>query len=434
MAQHMWVSTFSLGKGLDLGNVPQNSAFYTKYYIILRAQQTLLEGIKKSIDTLLAKVDDTNRETLQSVRQLCDQLLAVKFGQLLATADAIVIRLRDLLKIDRLAPDVIKILMKMIRITVTITSFLASLQWGEGTRRAEQQSERRVRIRGDERHLVAVCRICDKEIRFEHFEEHTQSCLEAYKSRLEFQEIDAEIRQMERNMNDVFLDVEWPGASAAAVNVYLPMIHVSLILRRALEVEMRSYDAASELEALVSSFSSFKELELPSGVKGMLGNMIKWVTKKRAVAKKFEQAFISLRKTTDGACMTHMDIQPMICDFELIKRISSGAFARVFLARKKSTGDIFAIKVLPKDEMIQKNQVKRIFAERDILLRFRNPGIIKFCMFFDWSSMKTSRFFQANTQIILLLAKTICTLLWSTSLVVICTRSCRTWNHWTKVP
>lgn len=34
-----------------------------------------------------------------------------------------------------------------------------------------------------------------------------------------------------------------------------------------------------------------------------------------------------------------------IDDFEIIKPISRGAFGRVFLARKRITGDLFAIKV-----------------------------------------------------------------------------------------
>lgn len=33
-------------------------------------------------------------------------------------------------------------------------------------------------------------------------------------------------------------------------------------------------------------------------------------------------------------------------DFEIIKPISRGAFGRVFLARKRATGDLFAIKVV----------------------------------------------------------------------------------------
>jgi serine/threonine protein kinase len=34
-----------------------------------------------------------------------------------------------------------------------------------------------------------------------------------------------------------------------------------------------------------------------------------------------------------------------IDDFEIIKPISRGAFGRVFLSRKRATGDLFAIKV-----------------------------------------------------------------------------------------
>ena len=37
-----------------------------------------------------------------------------------------------------------------------------------------------------------------------------------------------------------------------------------------------------------------------------------------------------------------------ISDFEIIKRISSGAYERAFLGRKDTTGDIYAIKVHPK--------------------------------------------------------------------------------------
>lgn len=75
--------------------------------------------------------------------------------------------------------------------------------------------------------------------------------------------------------------------------------------------------------------------------------------------------------------------QTTIADFQLIKPISSGAFARVFLAKKKQTGDIYAIKIQPKDDVIQKNQVKRVMAEKDILLQFNNPYIINFCMCFN---------------------------------------------------
>ncbi|XP_058205693.1 probable serine/threonine protein kinase IRE isoform X2 [Rhododendron vialii] len=65
-------------------------------------------------------------------------------------------------------------------------------------------------------------------------------------------------------------------------------------------------------------------------------------------------------------------------DFEIIKPISRGAFGRVFLARKWATGDLFAIKVLKKADMIRKNAVESILAERDILISVRNPFVVRF--------------------------------------------------------
>eukprot|EP00898_Chlorokybus_atmophyticus_P004185 jgi/Chlat1/4768/Chrsp308S00818 len=56
-----------------------------------------------------------------------------------------------------------------------------------------------------------------------------------------------------------------------------------------------------------------------------------------------------------------------IDDFEIIKPISKGAFGRVLLARKRTTGDLFAIKVLRKADMIRKNAVESVNVERSIL-------------------------------------------------------------------
>ncbi|RDX66265.1 putative serine/threonine protein kinase IREH1, partial [Mucuna pruriens] len=67
-----------------------------------------------------------------------------------------------------------------------------------------------------------------------------------------------------------------------------------------------------------------------------------------------------------------------IDDFEIIKPISRGAFGRVFLAKKRTTGDLFAIKVLKKSDMIRKNSVESILAERDILISVRNPFVVRF--------------------------------------------------------
>lgn len=57
-----------------------------------------------------------------------------------------------------------------------------------------------------------------------------------------------------------------------------------------------------------------------------------------------------------------------IKDFDIIKPISKGAFGSVYLAKKKTTGDYYAIKTLKKSDMIAKNQVTNVKAERLIMM------------------------------------------------------------------
>jgi serine/threonine protein kinase len=70
-------------------------------------------------------------------------------------------------------------------------------------------------------------------------------------------------------------------------------------------------------------------------------------------------------------------------DFDILKPISRGAFGRVYLARKKLTGDVFAIKVLKKFGLKRKNTVARVLAERNIMSMTHNPFIVRLAMTFQ---------------------------------------------------
>lgn len=73
-----------------------------------------------------------------------------------------------------------------------------------------------------------------------------------------------------------------------------------------------------------------------------------------------------------GAGLAGMSIE----DYEIIKPISRGAFGRVYLARKKATGDLFAIKVMRKADLIRKNMVQSVKNERNILAMANNPFVV----------------------------------------------------------
>jgi protein-serine/threonine kinase len=56
-------------------------------------------------------------------------------------------------------------------------------------------------------------------------------------------------------------------------------------------------------------------------------------------------------------------------DFDTIKIIGRGAFGEVRLVRKKASGELFAMKKLKKEEMLKKDQVAHVRAERDVLVQ-----------------------------------------------------------------
>lgn len=68
---------------------------------------------------------------------------------------------------------------------------------------------------------------------------------------------------------------------------------------------------------------------------------------------------------------------PGIKDFKILRPISKGAFGSVYLAEKRTTGDLYSIKVLRKSDMISKNQVANIRSERTILMNMNCPFVVK---------------------------------------------------------
>lgn len=77
--------------------------------------------------------------------------------------------------------------------------------------------------------------------------------------------------------------------------------------------------------------------------------------------------------------------QPSIKDFQIIKPVSRGAFGSVYLAKKVATGDYYAIKALKKSDMIAKNQITNVKAERTILMnQATSPYVVR--LFFSFQS------------------------------------------------
>jgi serum/glucocorticoid-regulated kinase 2 len=63
-------------------------------------------------------------------------------------------------------------------------------------------------------------------------------------------------------------------------------------------------------------------------------------------------------------------------DFVLIKTVGKGSFGKVIQVKKKDTGQIYAMKVLKKEQVIRRKQFEHTMAERRILEEIDHPFIV----------------------------------------------------------
>nr|XP_033341313.1 microtubule-associated serine/threonine-protein kinase 3 isoform X2 [Megalopta genalis] len=73
---------------------------------------------------------------------------------------------------------------------------------------------------------------------------------------------------------------------------------------------------------------------------------------------------------------------PCESDYEVSKLISNGAYGAVYLVKEKTTRQRFAMKKINKNNLMLRNQVEQVFAERDIMSFTDNPFVVSmYCSF-----------------------------------------------------
>ncbi|KAG9052688.1 Serine/threonine-protein kinase [Serendipita sp. 407] len=79
-----------------------------------------------------------------------------------------------------------------------------------------------------------------------------------------------------------------------------------------------------------------------------------------------ESTFLRLKRTKLG-----------LEDFRTVKVIGKGAFGEVRLVQKQDTGKIYAMKSLHKNEMLKRDQLAHVRAERDVLAESNSPWVVQ---------------------------------------------------------
>jgi len=77
--------------------------------------------------------------------------------------------------------------------------------------------------------------------------------------------------------------------------------------------------------------------------------------------------------------------QITIDDFDMLKVVGKGSYGTVVQVRLKDTGDIFALKVIDKKFVVEKNEIEHTISERNILSKTNHPFIMKLYFAFQTS-------------------------------------------------
>lgn len=72
-----------------------------------------------------------------------------------------------------------------------------------------------------------------------------------------------------------------------------------------------------------------------------------------------------------------MNKHQSIDDFTFNSVIGRGTYAKVCLVTRKSDGEVFALKVLKKKYIVEKNQEEHIMTEKQILAGINHPFLVK---------------------------------------------------------
>jgi len=89
-----------------------------------------------------------------------------------------------------------------------------------------------------------------------------------------------------------------------------------------------------------------------------------------------EEAESAAKEEGEKAKAPRAPVKVTADDFQLLKVIGKGSFGKVMQVKKKDTGKIYAMKVLQKEAIINRNQVIHTRSEKSILQQVQHPFIV----------------------------------------------------------
>ncbi|KAJ6238749.1 serine/threonine-protein kinase pkga-related [Anaeramoeba flamelloides] len=248
----------------------------------------------------------------------------------------------------------------------------------------------------DETHIKTQCRICENYVFVENLEKHSLDCVCASKLSFRALSCDQSLKKLlikHKTLHNLLNQQEWNQDDVECLN------SLELIINSVIKIDCESKEASKACGTLLKKIREIEFHHPPErdeDVITLCEEYRKIIEREYEALKKYEvhseRSKLTLVTNSNNQNQNVFSKGnnnrnlPSISDFELIKRISRGAYGQVFLAKKKQTNDFFAIKVLKKVDMILKNQVQNIKSERSIMTETGNHFSIK--LYYSFQSKK----------------------------------------------
>ena len=361
----------------------RNKKSYTKLFTIFAFQKAhLLKIRRRLIQTSRASSDDTLKSFI-SIIPLINNIIDSHWGNLYESVTATSNYLSSTYGPDKFGAikdfidEIVTLISHMNRLLNQLRSPIAFKIYFSPENTNLNSNNLSKCSENDE---TVICRICEEKIRLDMAEEHTISCISAFQSHNKIAEINESLRLIQLELFNSYLQHSWPGEAEISSSQYIPILHLYLLIDKALATDPNLSESPEELRIIIDQFSLVSTVFYHTVASKLFEKVEKIVEQKEHFCLMNRTATEVLIRTriSGSPCVAEQLSQVTISDFSFIKRISRGAYASVYLAKKIQTDSIYAIKVLSKNSIHAKNQGRRVLTEKDILLQFTNPYIISF--------------------------------------------------------
>lgn len=229
-----------------------------------------------------------------------------------------------------------------------------------------------------------TCRICGQQVLGHLFTGHTELCAVKIQWEVRSLECDNYLRKLNIEFRKHLADKKKPS--------HLKQNHIQALQ----ELQQISQSASTLLftqkelmDDMLDTIQIYQDDEQYSFIKNAVQELYEWLSYKKQVWNHISNSRMLIRTLvgdnldTDDNTITGLSIHiPSLKDFEILKLLTKGGFARVYLAKKDS--DIFAIKVLSRQDLNEKTQMENVFAERNIMATTSCPFVVR--MFYAFAT------------------------------------------------